>query len=47
MIRYKHFLLVIPLRFMFTVLFGLGIVSGMEFKDCHYANGDKPLKEWS
>lgn len=45
--RDKHFYLGIVCGFIFTILFGLGIASGMEFKDCHHANGNKPIKEWS
>lgn len=45
--RYKHFVLAIPCGFLLTVLFGLGLASGMEFKDCHYANGDTPIRKWS
>lgn len=31
--RYKHFLLAIPISFIFTILCVLGVASGMEFKD--------------
>lgn len=45
--RYKHFLLAIPFGVVFTILCALGLALGMEFKDCHYANGDKPLRDWN
>ena len=44
--RYKHFLLAIPFGVVFTILCALGLALGMEFKDCHYANGDKSLRDW-
>ena len=31
--RYKHFLLAIPVGFVFTIIAVLGCASGMEFKD--------------
>lgn len=31
--RWKHFVLAIPLGFVFTILCVLGVASGMEFKD--------------
>lgn len=43
--RYKHFILGIPTGFL-TILFTLGIATGMEFKDVHHCNGNKPIKEW-
>lgn len=43
--RYKHFTLGIPTGFL-TIPFTLGIATGMEFKDVHHCNGDKPIKEW-
>jgi len=42
--RYKHFLLGIPTGLL-TILFTLGIATGMEFKDVHWSNGDKPIKQ--
>ena len=36
--RGKHFLLAIPCGFLFTILFVLGIATGMEFKDKQYGN---------
>jgi hypothetical protein len=36
--RRKHFLLAIPCGFLFTILFVLGIATGMEFKDKKYGN---------
>ena len=44
--RWRHFVLGIPCGFLFTILFGYGIASGMEFKDCQSLNGDKPIVEW-
>lgn len=31
--RQKHFIYVIPISFVFTALFGIGLGVGMEFKD--------------
>jgi hypothetical protein len=47
--RYKHFLLAIPVGFLFTILCVIGIASGMEFKDCHHdpENANKPVLKWS
>lgn len=45
--RYKHFLLGIPCGIL-TILFGLGIATGMEVKDCQSDkyNSDKPIYKW-
>lgn len=45
--RYKHFLLAIPFGVVFTILCALGLALGMEFKDCHYVNGDRLLMDWN
>lgn len=45
--RMKHFLLSVPAGFLLTILCVLGLASGMEFKDVHHANGNKPMREWS
>jgi hypothetical protein len=45
--RTKHLLLAIPIGLVFTMLCILGVASGMEFKDVHHANGNKPIREWS
>lgn len=44
--RKKHFILAIPFGFLFTILCVIGLATGMEFKDCHFNNGNKPLKDW-
>lgn len=36
--RYKHFFGGLMLSFIFTVFFGLGLATGMEFKDYMYKN---------
>lgn len=36
--RYKHFLYAIPASFLLTFFFGLGLATGMEFKDKMYGN---------
>lgn len=36
--RYKHLIYAIPAGLIFTILFVLGIASGMEFKDKAYGN---------
>ena len=41
--RWKHFVLAIPFSFIFTLFCAIGLAIGMEFKDCHYANGDTPI----
>ena len=33
--------------FIGTILFATGLAVGMEFKDCHYANGDTPILKWN
>ena len=45
--RWKHFVLGIPCGFFLTTLFGAGIATGMEFKDVHHDNGNKPIRQWS
>ena len=47
--RWKHFLLEIPCSFIGTILFGLGLSCGMEFKDCQAdpANAGKSIFKWS
>lgn len=45
--RWKHFALAIPFGFVFTILCVLGLATGMEFKDVHHVNGNKPVKQWS
>lgn len=25
---------------------GIGVSGALEFKDCHYSNGEKPIKNW-
>ena len=25
---------------------GVGVAGALEFKDCHYSNGEKPIKTW-
>ena len=42
----RHFKLAIPFGAVLTILCVIGLAIGMEFKDAHYNNGDKPLKEW-
>jgi len=45
--RMKHLIGVFIVSLFGTALMGIGCIGGMEFKDCHYANGDsKPLREW-
>lgn len=45
--RWKHCILAIPFGLILTILCVIGLAIGMEFKDCHYANGNKPIREWS
>lgn len=45
--RDKHFYLAIPVGFILTILCAIGVAIGLEFKDCHYANGSAPLKDWN
>lgn len=45
--RIKHLVGGAILSLFFTILCTLGCAGGMEFKDCHYSNGDKPFKEWN
>ena len=46
--RWKHFVGVMAVSLIGTLLMGVGCIGGMEFKDVHHTNGDgKPLKEWS
>lgn len=44
--HYKHFLLAIPVCFVFTLLCGLGLASGMELKDKLYGN-KWDWKDWT
>ena len=44
--RWKHFILSIPFSFIFTIFCAIVLAIGMEFKDCHYANGDTSILEW-
>lgn len=45
--RWKHFVLAIPFGFFLSMLGVIGVATGMEFKDVHHANGNKPMKTWS
>ena len=46
--RWKHFVLAIPEGFLLTIVFVLGLATGMEIKDCHYDkdNSNKPIYKW-
>lgn len=45
--RDKHFYLAIPVGLILTILGAIGVAIGLEFKDCHYANGSAPLRDWN
>ena len=45
--RHLHLLLAIPFGLALTILCVIGLATGMEFKDVHYHNGNKPIREWS
>ena len=44
--RWKHLVGIFIVSFFGTILMGIGCIGGMEFKDVHHANGDKPMREW-
>ena len=44
--RIKHLIGGLILGLLLTIFCSLGAAGGMEFKDAHHANGDKPFKEW-
>ena len=45
--RWKHLVGVFAVSLFGTLLMGIGCIGGMEFKDCHYRNGDRPLIDWT
>ena len=44
--RWKHFVLMIPVSFVFTILCALGCTSGMEFKDVQYSKYNWKSWDW-
>ena len=44
--RNVHFKYAIPAGALFTIIFVAGLAAGMEFKDVHHDNGNKPIREW-
>ena len=45
--RWKHLVGILIVSLIGTLLMGVGCIGGMEFKDVHHANGDRPMREWS
>ena len=44
--RIKHLVGIFIVSIFGTILMGIGCIAGMEFKDVHHQNGNKPIKEW-
>lgn len=44
--RWKHLVGVFVVSLFGTLLMGIGCIGGMEFKDVHHYNGDRPFKYW-
>jgi len=45
--RWKHLVGIFIMSLVGTILMGIGCALGMEFKDVHHTNGNKPLKKWT
>lgn len=45
--RRKHYVGILIVSMFGTILMGIGCIGGMEFKDVHHDNGDKPIREWN
>lgn len=44
--RWKHLVGCIILTYCSNIFVTIGCMGGMEFKDVHHANGNKPMREW-
>ena len=44
--RMKHLIGIFILSLVGTALMGIGCAGGMEFKDVHHDNGNRPIREW-
>ena len=45
--RCKHLVGIFIISLFGTILMGIGCIGGMEFKDVHHDNGNKPMKTWN
>ena len=44
--RWKNLVGIFIVSLFGTILMGIGCAGGMEFKDVHHANGNKPIQTW-